>query len=199
VLAATHGLVAEAPIQDDSASLVVTNHLGADLFIRWDTTTPTTAEWHDRVPPYSHAVLPVPINARMVKVLVSYASGAADASDDRAVLYTHAAVLAPSLSPIGNGSPAALGDGRKVVTTSGTEVALSTATLVDWLIVQAETDNSDVVVVGTSTVIAAQATRRGLALDPGDSVVLGRCDLAEVYIDAMTNGDGVTFIYGVRE
>ena len=88
------------------------------------------------------------------------------------------------------------GDGRKVVTSAGTEVALASATACSWVQVTAETDNTGVIVVGASTVVAALSTRRGTPLNAGDSVTVPADDLANVYIDSTVNGDGVTFIYG---
>jgi len=90
---------------------------------------------------------------------------------------------------------ATIGDGRKVVTTAGTAVALATTTAVKRIYIQAETDNTGYIVVGASTVVASLATRRGVALDAGDSIALEIDDLADVYIDSTVNGDGVTFTY----
>jgi hypothetical protein len=97
----------------------------------------------------------------------------------------------------------ALADGRRVVTTAGTSVALSaTSVSVSSVAITAETDNTGVVVVGgVGTVVAALATRRGVPLSAGDTLTLGRADqvddLAEVGLDATVSGDGVTFVYGV--
>lgn len=96
-----------------------------------------------------------------------------------------------------------IGSGRKTVTTPGTEVPLSSVSLplVRKVDVQAELDNTDVVVVGSGNsgsgveVVAALATRRGIALEAGDSYTLYVNDLADVYIDAVVAGEGVTFNY----
>lgn len=88
-------------------------------------------------------------------------------------------------------------DGRKVVTTSGTEVQLAASQAVKSVTVQAETDNTSYVVVGTTTVVAALATRQGIALAAGDTVSFAPdevSDLGDIWIDAVTNGDGVTFL-----
>ena len=89
-----------------------------------------------------------------------------------------------------------IGDGRKVTVSAGTSVALASSTAAKWVTVTAETDNSGVVVVGGSTVVAALATRRGIPLMAGDSCTLPIDDLADVYIDSTVSGDGVTFTYG---
>lgn len=86
-------------------------------------------------------------------------------------------------------------DGRKVVTTAGTAVALSTGTPCKRVTIMAEVANTDYVVVGGSTVVAALSTRRGIALSGGMSVTLYADDLKDVYIDAVVSGEGVTFLY----
>ena len=96
-------------------------------------------------------------------------------------------------------------DGRQVVTTGGTAVALSATnnTKAGGLIITAETNNTGIVVVGASTVVAAVGTRRGTPLEAGKSMSInpnwsgdeGLVDLSKIYIDATVNGDGVTFTY----
>jgi hypothetical protein len=95
--------------------------------------------------------------------------------------------------------------GRKVVTTAGTAVALVAATTpVASIVITAELDNTGEIVVGDSTVIASAATRIGHPMEPGKSIAInagetssgrGLLDIAKVFIDAETNGDGVTFAY----
>jgi hypothetical protein len=85
-------------------------------------------------------------------------------------------------------------DGRKTVTTAGTRVALATTSAVfDSVAVTAETDNTGIITIGGSTVVAALATRQGTPLSAGDTVVLENVDLAKVYIDSTVNTDGVTW------
>ena len=86
-------------------------------------------------------------------------------------------------------------DGRTVVTTAGTRVALASSTACKEVIITAETDNTGIVVVGAAaTVIAAIATRRGVPLSAGDSIVLQSDNLADVGLDSTVSGDGVTFM-----
>ena len=86
-------------------------------------------------------------------------------------------------------------DGRKVVTTAGTRVALATSTACKEVVITAETDNTGIVVVGAAaTVIAAIATRTGVPLSAGDSIVLQSDNLADVGLDSTVSGDGVTFV-----
>ena len=88
-----------------------------------------------------------------------------------------------------------VGDGRAFVTTPGTAVALAASTVIKEVTVTSELNNLTVIVVGGSTVVAAEATRRGTPLYPGDSVTLKSDNLAEVFIDAITATEGVTFTY----
>lgn len=88
-----------------------------------------------------------------------------------------------------------IGDGRKVVTTAGTALALDTSTPCKKVTITAETDNTGIIVVGGSTVVAALATRRGTPLNAGDSYEFDIDNLADVYLDTTVNGDGVTFTW----
>lgn len=96
------------------------------------------------------------------------------------------------------------GQSRKVVATAGTAEALS-ATTVPFTnaTICAETDNTGVIVLGGSGVVASQATRQGTPLSAGDcktyppfacnGYVCG--DLKDIYADSTVNGDGVTIEY----
>lgn len=87
-------------------------------------------------------------------------------------------------------------DGRITVTTAGTRVQMTaTSTLCRKLDVVAETDNTGIVVVGASTVVAALATRRGIPLNAGDFYSMEIDELTRIWIDSTVSGDGVTFSY----
>lgn len=90
----------------------------------------------------------------------------------------------------------AIGHGVKTVTTAGTDVVLATTQNAKWVIIQAQTDNTGYVAVGTSGVDATVATGTGVLLAAGESVTLPANDLANIYIDATVNGDGVRYTYG---
>ncbi len=90
---------------------------------------------------------------------------------------------------------AGIGDGRKTVATAGTAEALAASTPAKVVFITAETDNTNPVTVGGSTVVGAEATRRGTPLYPGETITLLCDDLADIYVDAITNGEGVTFTY----
>lgn len=89
----------------------------------------------------------------------------------------------------------AIGDGRKVVAAAGTAEALATSTACKRVIIMAETNNTGVITVGGSTVVAALATRQGIPLNAGDSVTITIDNLSKIYLDTTVNGDGVTYYY----
>jgi len=87
-------------------------------------------------------------------------------------------------------------DGRKTVATAGSAEPLSSSSVVvSWIIITAETNNTGVITVGASTVVATVAIRRGTPLYAGESATLYGVDLSEVYLDTTVNGDGVTYFY----
>jgi len=89
-----------------------------------------------------------------------------------------------------------IADGRKFVTTAGTAVALaSTTTTCKKVEITAEFNNTGVIVVGGSTVVADLATRRGTPLYAGSTYTLVIDNLTDIYIDATVSTDGVTFTY----
>lgn len=88
-----------------------------------------------------------------------------------------------------------IGDGRQTVSTGGTAVALAASTACKKVIICAEQDNTGVIVVGGSTVVAALGTRRGTPLFPSDTIEIQIDNLNDIYIDTTVNGDGVTYTY----
>lgn len=87
-------------------------------------------------------------------------------------------------------------DGRKVVAAAGTAERLVAAnTPCRKVTIMAEIDNTDYVVIGDSTVVAALATRRGIPLSAGTSITLDIEDLYAVFVDAVVSTEGVTFMY----
>jgi len=93
--------------------------------------------------------------------------------------------------------PTSVGDGRKVTVSAGTAVVLATSTSCKKVTVQALDVNTDVVVVGGSTVVAASGTRRGIALLPYNSLVIQVDNLADIYIDSVISGEGVSYSYEI--
>lgn len=89
-----------------------------------------------------------------------------------------------------------VGDGLQLVAAAGTAEALaSSATPCRKVVVQARPENTDAVVVGGSTVVAAAGTRRGIALVPGASYTFNVKDVSKLYVDAIVTGEGVTYVY----
>lgn len=88
-----------------------------------------------------------------------------------------------------------IGNGVKTVTTAGTDEALAGSTACKRVVVQAQTDNTGWIAVGTSGVDATEATGTGVLLGAGDSFELDIDDLADVYIDSTVNGEGVRYTY----
>lgn len=61
------------------------------------------------------------------------------------------------------------------------------------VIITAETDNTGVIAIGGTDVIATVLTRVGTPLLAGDSVTLQNVDLTKIWVDATVSGDGVTY------
>ncbi len=96
-----------------------------------------------------------------------------------------------------NANPAgALGNGRKAVTEKEKPEALAPTTACLWVSIEAETDNTGEIVVGGKGLVGKLAERTGRTLDKGESITLAVGDLAQVWLDATVNGDGVTYVYG---
>jgi hypothetical protein len=95
----------------------------------------------------------------------------------------------------------ALVSGRAEVTTAGTRVRLSSASVaIRSITIAAETNNTNPVTVGGSDVVGALLTRKGIPLSATSApLTLGPDDgvdeLSDIYIDAVTDTEGVTFIY----
>lgn len=93
-------------------------------------------------------------------------------------------------------SHANIGDGRKTVTLAGTAERLVAAnTPCRKVEIQALPGNTDNVVVGASSVVAAAGTERGTILAPGATATLYVQDLYPLYVNAAVSGEGVSFSY----
>ena len=88
------------------------------------------------------------------------------------------------------------GDGIQTVTTAGTRVQLSSTSIpCKRVFVQANSANTGVIAVGGITVVAAEATRRGLALFPTQGDWFNVSDVSYLYIDSTVNGEKVNYYY----
>lgn len=95
----------------------------------------------------------------------------------------------------GVGVATTIADGNKTVPTPGTAVKLTASvTSIKKVLITAMEANTDMVVVGGSTVVAAKATRRGIPLPPLSSLEVFIDDLSKIYIDAVVAGNGVTYM-----
>jgi hypothetical protein len=91
-----------------------------------------------------------------------------------------------------------IGHGHKESTSIGTAVVLAASTLAKWVTLQAYRANTANVAVGGSGVVATVTigTGTGVTLAPGETITLPIDNLADVYIDVTTSGDGVRYTYG---
>lgn len=87
--------------------------------------------------------------------------------------------------------PTTVYNGQKTVTTAGTAEALAAAQeLESGVLIKALAGNSNNVYVGDSDVDSSD----GLILASGEEVFIEVDDLAEVYLDVDTDGEGVSYI-----
>ena len=87
-------------------------------------------------------------------------------------------------------------DGRKTIDSAGTAETLTAAsTPCTKVTITAEADNTGVIVVGGSSVVAALGTRQGTPLNAGQSYTVEIDDLVKIYLDSTVSGDGVTYSY----
>jgi len=89
--------------------------------------------------------------------------------------------------------------GRKAVTVAGTaEKIVADATHCYRIDINADMGNSDPVVIGSSNVVAAAGTQAGITLIPGnDPKTILINDASKIWVDAITAGDAVCFVYYV--
>jgi hypothetical protein len=90
--------------------------------------------------------------------------------------------------------PENFSDSRKVVAVEGTALAIGSAAKCKVVFVSALPGNTDLIVIGGSTVIYDLATRTGKILYAGDSITIEIDDISKIYINGKA-GDGVAFSY----
>ena len=86
---------------------------------------------------------------------------------------------------------------RKGVPIPGTRVQLSSDSIEIFRIdVSADTNNTDVVLIGSSAVVAALGSQKGTVLFAGNKPITIYIDnVNKLWIDAITVNDAVTFTY----
>ncbi len=96
-----------------------------------------------------------------------------------------------------------LGAGELIIATAGTVLQLDTSTdgsqLWRSIVVRAKNDNTGRIVIGNRDLGATSWPNDGLAADEQmawESLSGNAVDLAQIYIDAATSGDGVDFWVG---
>ena len=90
--------------------------------------------------------------------------------------------------------PSTIGSGRQTVATAGTAVSLASSLAIGEVIIVAEFNNTGIIVVGDSGVIADEATRIGVPMNPGDATIITIDNINKIYIDSTINSDGVTYV-----
>lgn len=91
--------------------------------------------------------------------------------------------------------------GRKTVAVAGADEPLvGSSARCQSVTITALATNTAVVCIGGSGVDATLATRTGTPLAAGDSLTIasnidGENDLAHVFVDALVNGEGVSYSY----
>jgi len=90
-----------------------------------------------------------------------------------------------------------MADGVTTVTTAGSHVTLQATTPCKSVIIQAQTDNTNIIAVGNTGVDATIATGTGIILNPGDTIAFDIDNLGTVFIDSLVSGEGVRFTYFV--
>ena len=87
-----------------------------------------------------------------------------------------------------------LGQGFRNVATAGTQVPLvASSTAASRVLIQAKSTNAGLIFIGNSSV--PNTHNGGISLSAGSFIQLDLLNLNVVYVNAATNGDGVTYIY----
>lgn len=89
-----------------------------------------------------------------------------------------------------------IANGNTLVATAGTaEPLVGSSTPSKLVVITALASNTDTIVLGSASVVADLATRSGSPLEPGDSMDSNIDDLANLYLDSVVSGEGVSFTY----
>ena len=85
---------------------------------------------------------------------------------------------------------------QKAVAVAGTAVQLvASATPILSVLVIAEADNTGNIFLRYGSDAASVDSTNGLILTPGYGVTINASDLSDIYIDAETSGDGISYQY----
>ena len=95
-----------------------------------------------------------------------------------------------------NDGSATVNNGTKSVTTPGTaECLVSVSTPCKRVYIQASSANTDIVAVGGSGVIAAEATRQGVAIYPTQGQWFNIANLNLIYLDVIVASEKCNYFY----
>lgn len=89
--------------------------------------------------------------------------------------------------------------GRKAIAIAGVaEKLLPDPTGCFMILCSADLGNTSAAVIGNSDVVAAVGSQKGVVLTPGNPPVMFLVrDVSSVYVDVITGGDAVCFVYFV--
>jgi len=89
-----------------------------------------------------------------------------------------------------------LGEGKKTISTAGSPETLAGSVACKWITIEAYASNTAVVAIGGSSSLDASAAGNGITLEAKESYTVICDNLQDVYIDVLTDGEGVRYIYG---
>ena len=92
-------------------------------------------------------------------------------------------------------TPIDIGSGNQVVTTAGTSIQLASSLSIGEVIITANFDNTGTICTGDSNVIADESTRRGIPMQPNDTIIIPIDNLNKIWLDSTISNDGVTYLW----
>lgn len=93
-----------------------------------------------------------------------------------------------------HGGNAVIGSGTLNLDSAGTAQQFPTAET-KRVVVQAHPNNTNDIVIGSSSVVGAIATRSGIGLSAGQALTFYVSNLNQLYFDGVTTGDDVLYYY----
>jgi len=87
--------------------------------------------------------------------------------------------------------PTTMGDGAKAVTTAGTQVVLASSTACKRVYITGKAANTNKIYIGGSSI----SSSTGTFIYASQTIIIDTSNLANIWIDADTNGEGVQFTY----
>lgn len=88
------------------------------------------------------------------------------------------------------GTRSVIYNGKKTISANGTQEIIAAAQSVTQITIRALAGNTNPVFIGDADV----SSTTGLALAAGETVTFPVGNLADVWVDVTTNGEGVTFL-----